>query len=64
MSVLTYLVIIAIVITLPVLAAVLPKPWWKLNQKQKKERSPFIIAGAILAVLGIINLIIVTFFGS
>jgi hypothetical protein len=35
-----------------------------LNKKQKKGRSPFIIAGAILAVLGIINLIIVTFFGS
>ncbi|OGE15261.1 hypothetical protein A2409_03650 [Candidatus Curtissbacteria bacterium RIFOXYC1_FULL_41_36] len=64
MSFLTYFVIIAIVVTLPVLAAVLPKPWWKLDREQKKKRLPFIIAGVVLAGLGIINLITVIFFGN
>ena len=64
MSVLTYLVIIAVLITSPVLAAVLPKPWWKLNREQKKKRLPFIFAGVVLASLGIINLITVIFFGN
>jgi len=63
MSLPFYLVIITVVISLPVLAIFLPKPWWKLSQLEKKGRLPFVIIGVILASLGVINLIIVTLLG-
>ncbi len=59
MDFLSYL-IIAIGIGIAAWITIKQKPWWELTPEEKKKRIPFMIAGALLVVLGIIVFLIVS----
>jgi len=50
-------IIIAIGIGLSAWVAIKQKPWWILTKEEKKEKLPLVIAGLVLAVLGLVMFI-------
>lgn len=58
MDLLSYL-IIGIGIGLSAWVVITQKPWWKLSPKEKKEKLPLVIVGALLLVLGIVVFMVV-----